>query len=637
MSNALTNSVSGLLAFQRAIDVTSNNVANAATTGYSVEKVTLSAQTGQTTSSGYVGSGVAVTGVTRAYSEILATQLRTAQSAYSSLNTYATVAGQVDDLIGSTDGTALTDTLQSFSSALQTLSEDPTATASGTALLTSAQSLVQQLQNYTSQIESYGTDAESQISSSVDAINTLATGIANLNGQIALQTSATGQEPDNLLDQRDTLLNQLSQYVSVSTSTSADGQMNVFIGSGQALVVGGTSQKLTTIPSEYNATQNGIGLVSGGITVDITSQVNGGSLGGLLNVRSQVIEPALNSLGQIAVGLADAINSLQESGLTQSGSLGTDMFSVGDVGVTASTGNTGGATISATRTDVSDLTADDLVLSNVGGTWQLTDNTTGSTVTMTGTGTAADPFEADGLSIVVNGGANSGDSFLIQPTAKAVAGLSVLLTSASQIASASAVQTSAASSNTGTGTIAGATVTDPTNPNLLDLVSISFTDATDYTVTDTATGTTLAAGTYTAGQPITGNGWNVSISGTPAAGDTFTVASNVGNTGDNSNLLSMIAALSARTLNGGTTSLSGAANSLVNKVALLTQQAQTSASAQQTVQTSASDALSSLSGVNLDQEAANLVAYQQAYEACAQMVQASNTMFNSLITAIQSG
>jgi len=173
-------------------------------------------------------------------------------------------------------------------------------------------------------------------------------------------------------------------------------------------------------------------------------------------------------------------------------------------------------------------------------------------------------------------------------------------------------------------------VTDPTNANLLTSTSLVFTSPTQYQIN--GTGTTY---TYTPGAAISANGWTTSISGTPAAGDTFTVSSNAGNTGDNTNLFATIDGLNASSLEGGTTSLTGATSSLLSQVGAQTQQAQSNATAQQAVNTSATDAVNNLSGVNLDEEAANMVKYQQAYQACAQMIQASTTMFNTLITALQ--
>jgi flagellar hook-associated protein 1 FlgK len=631
MADLLSTSVSGLIAFQNALSVTSNNVANVSTPGYSEETPVFTAQAGESTGVGYFGTGVDISNVTRSYSELLATQMRTSQSSYSNFNTYATTAAQVDNMLSDTT-TGLSAQLQSFSNSLQTLANSPTLAASGTAVISAAQSLTQSVQGYATQLSSIDQNVEGQITSSVQEINTLASSIATVNGQIA-QVSGSGQSPNSLLDQRDQLINQLSQYVSVNTATDSNGSMDVFIGNGQSLVSGSTAQTLSAIPNQYNPTQFDVGLTtagSSGSPIDITGAISGGSLGGLIAVRSQVIDPTLNALGQISVGIANIANQQQAAGLTQSGTQGQPLFAVGGVQVSPSSDNTGTAQVTATRTDLSALTTDNYTLTDTGGAWQLYDQTSGQAVAMTGTGTAADPFVAAGLSIVVNGTANSGDSYLVEPTATAAAGFSVLLTSPTQIASGAAVQTAAATANTGTGTIAAATVTDPTNANLLTSTSLVFTSPTQYQIN--GTGTTY---TYTPGAAISANGWTTSISGTPAAGDTFTVSSNAGNTGDNTNLFATIDGLNASSLEGGTTSLTGATSSLLSQVGAQTQQAQSNATAQQAVNTSATDAVNNLSGVNLDEEAANMVKYQQAYQACAQMIQASTTMFNTLITALQ--
>ena len=631
MADLLSTSVSGLIAFQNALAVTSNNVANVDTPGYSEETPVFTAEPGESTGVGYFGAGVDISSVTRNYSELLATQMRTSQSSYSNFNTYATTAAQVDNMLSDTN-TGLSTQLQSFSNSLQTLANSPTLAASGTAVISAAQSLTQSVQGYASQLTSIDQNVEGQITSNIQEINTLASNIATDNGQIA-QVSGSGQPPNSLLDQRDSLIDTLSQYVSVNTATQSDGSLDVFIGNGQSLVSGSTAQTLTAIPNQYNPTQFDVGLTtagSSGAPLDITGAISGGSLGGLIAVRSQVIDPTLNSLGQISVGIANIVNQQQAAGLTQSGTPGQPLFAVGGVQVSGSADNTGTATVTATRTDLSALTTDNYTLSDAAGNWQLYDQTSGQTVAMTGTGTAADPFLAAGLSIVVNGNANSGDSYLVEPTATAAAGFNVLLTSPTQIASGAAVQTGAATANTGTGTIAAATVTDPTNANLLTPTSITFTSPTTYQVSGDP-----ATYAYTPGAAIAANGWTTSISGTPATGDTFNVSSNAGNTGDNTNLFAMIDGLNASSLDGGTTSLTGATGSLLGQVGAQTQQAQSNASAQQAVNTSATDAVNNLSGVNLDEEAANMVKYQQAYQACAQMIQASTTMFNTLLTAIQ--
>ena len=635
MSDILSTSVSGLLAFQRALDVTSNNVANAATPGYSVERVNLTENPAQSSASGYIGSGVNVQSVTRSYDELLAGQVRSSQSSFSSFNTFATQAAQIDNML-SDSSTGLTASLQNFVNALQTVANSPSSTAQRQVLLSQAQSLTQQMQNYDSQLSTYSAGVESQITSGVSQINTLASGIANLNGQIASALAGTGQPPNDLMDQRDSLIDQLSQYVTVNTATQSDGSMNVYIGAGQALVTGSQAQTLTAIQDPYDASQHDIGIVSGGNTADVTSEISGGSLGGLLAVRTQVIEPTQNTLGQFSVGLASIVNQAQQSGMDLTGSTGQPMFSVGGVQILPASTNQGTGAVSATRASLSGLTADDYKLTFSGGAWQLQDTASGQSVAMTGAGTNASPFQAAGLSIVVSGAATNGDSFLIRPTAAATAGLSVLLSNPAQIAAASSIQTTAATANIGTGTVSGSAITDPSTW-VPGTYTISFSSASQYQVTNSG-GTVVASGTYTAGTPIAFGGAAVTLTGAPAAGDTFQVgAASPSNTGDNSNAFAMIDALSASSLNGGTTSLTSVANNLVSQVGVLTQQSQANASAQQSVNQSAVDTRNNLSGVNLDEEAAKMVQYQQAYQACAQLIQTAGTMFNSLITAISNG
>jgi flagellar hook-associated protein 1 FlgK len=633
MSDILSTSVSGLLAFQRALNVTSNNISNIATPGYSVQNANFTPQPGQATSVGYFGSGVTIESVTRSYDELLAGQVRSSQSGYSSFNTYSTQAAQIDNMLSSSS-TGLTAGLQAFVNALHTVANSPASTPQRQALLSQAQALAQQMQNYNAQLSTYSQGIESQIGASVTQINTLSAGIASLNGQISAGLAATGQTPNSLMDQRDKMIDQLSQYVTVHTATQTDGSMNVYVGSGQPLVTGSTSQALTAIQDPYNAAKHAIGIVSGGSTADITSNISGGSLGGLLAVRSQVLQPVQNTLGQFSVGLATIVNQAQQAGMDLTGAAGKPMFAVGPVLTAPASSNTGAATVTVTRTTLGSLTADDYTLRQTGGAWKLTDKTTGQVVPMTGTGTAANPFTAAGISIVVAGGAAAnGDSFLIQPTAGASGGLSVLLTSPAQIAAASSIQTTAGVTNTGTGTVSSSVVTDPSTW-VPGTYTISFTSASQYKVTD-STNTVIATGNYAGGTPITFNGASVTMTGTPSTGDTFSVgAASSSRVGDNSNAFALVDALSASKLNGGTTSLSNVGNNLISQIGVQTQQAQSNASAQKSVNQSALDARNNLSGVNLDEEAAKMVQYQQAYSACAQLIQTSNTMFNSLISAV---
>ena len=236
---------------------------------------------------------------------------------------------------------------------------------------------------------------------------------------------------------------------------------------------------------------------------------------------------------------------------------------------------------------------------------------------------------------VSSGTAKAGDQFLVEPTGAAVSGLSLLTTDPAKIAAAGPLVTNAVAGNTGSASIVSASVANTaawTRGNY----TISFTSPSAYAVT-AAGGAAVATGTYTAGTPIAFNGIDVTLSGTPATGDSFAINDNANGTGDNSNALQLAAIMNRNVLNGGAESLSGAVNSFVGTVGLQTSQAQNGASAQQSVMHSAQSAQQSLSGVNLDQEAANLVQYQQAYQAAAQVIATSNTLFQSLLGAIHNG
>ncbi|MGC8518136.1 MAG: flagellar hook-associated protein FlgK [Steroidobacteraceae bacterium] len=630
MADLLSTSVSGLLAFQQALDVTSNNISNSATPGYSVETANLVEQPGQFTGSGFSGGGVAVQSTTRAYSAQLTEQVRSSQSSYSSFNTLATQAQQIDNML-SDSTTGLSASLQNFVNALQTVSTSPTSTPVRQALLSQGQALAQQLQNYDAQINQYGSQLESQIASDVSQINTLSTNIANLNQQIAT-ASASGQTPNQLLDQRGTLIDKLSQYVSVQTVAQANGMTDVYIGNGQALVSSGTAQQLTTLPGTYNPSELGIGIQSSTGVANLTTEMTGGELGGLLSARSQVLDPTQSAIGQISVAVATLVNQQQTSGMTLTGTAGQPMFTVGGVQVLAASGNAGSATISASRTSLSQLTTDNYQLQYTGGSWQLKDTTTGQPVPMTGSGTALSPFTAAGMSFVISGTAAANDSYQISPTAGATAGLTMQLTDPSQIAAASMVQASAGTANTGTGAVGSAGVTSPAN-YVAGTYTVTFSSPTQYTVTNGAT--PVSSGTYTSGSPISFNGQQVTLTGTPAANDTFTISPNsTANIGDNSNMLAMISGLSSKALAGGTASVNDTATNLVSQVGVLTQQAQNNASAQQAVNQEATTARSNATGVNLDQQAADMLRYQQAYQAMAQVISMSNQMFTSLIQAV---
>jgi flagellar hook-associated protein 1 FlgK len=632
MADMLNTAVSGLLAFQQELNTTSNNIANANTTGYSRETTDLVSVAGPYEGDLSVGNGVQVSSVQRVYNQIVASQVVSATSAYNQLNSYSTQAAAVDNLLGSTsDG--LASQLQSLSSALQTVANSPTSSAARQAFLSQAQQLVSSFQNYDTSLQSMNSQANTQLGSDASQVTSLAQSIATLNAQIMADTSPSRQAPSSLLDQRNQLINQLATYANVTTTQQADGSVNVYIGSGQALVTGTTAATLTTIQNSYDPSQNDLAITSPAGSTDVTSQISGGTLGGTLQFRSQILDPTRNDLGQIAVVLSNAINTQNEAGLDQSGNPGGAIFTVGGVAVLPDSINAGNASVTATVADPTAIGSDNYVLRYDGSNWNLTDQTTGASVALSGNGSSGNPFTGAGLSIVVGSGtAQAGDSYLVEPTSGAVSGMQVVMSDPNQLAAADPLLTSAASTNTGTGSIDAGSVPDSANW-IRGNYTLSFTSATTWQATD-ASGNVVGTGTYTSGSPIDFSGIEVTVSGAPASGDSFSVDDNGSGTGDNRNLNTM-AALLDQALIGGTTSINDAANQMVTNIGIETDQAQSGTTAQQAVLTDATNSQQSVSGVNLDEEAASLVQYQQAYQAAAEVINVASTLFKSVIAAVQ--
>ena len=627
MSDIFGISVSALNAFKQAITVTSNNVANASTPGYDEESVTLSEALPQADGTATVGNGVLVSGVTRAFSQAAANQLNTSQSSLGQLDSLQSYTSQIDNLVGTTGG-GISTALQSYYSAWSDVANDPTSTASRQALLSAAQGLASAFQNTSSQLNSLNTDVNTRITGDVQQINSIAGSISTLNKQIVVsQAQAGGQAPNELLDQRDNLVSSLSKLTSVTTTTDPSGALNVFIGTGQPLVLGATTTALTTVPDQYNASQLDVSTTAAGGNV-INSSLTSGDLGGLLAARTQAINPALNQLGQIATAVSQTANTQQNAGLDLSGKTGANLFSVATPQAYASSKNTDATTATVSVTNLGALTSNDYVLSYKNGAYALANASDGTSVAFTGAGTAGNPLTADGISIVLSGTPAAGDTFLIQPTAQTASSLKVTLTDPSKIAAAGAVASAAAGTNTGSAAITPATVTDPTNPNLSTAATIQFTTPTTYSIN--------GAGNYayTDGGNIAANGWQVQISGTPAAGDSFTVKSNAGGTGDNRNALASANQQTAGVLSGGTTSLTGAVSGLITGIGSQAAEVNTAQTAQTAVNTTAQSSVQSTSGVNLDQEAASLLQWQQAYQAAAQALNIGNTLFTSLLNAV---
>jgi flagellar hook-associated protein 1 FlgK len=628
--------VSALNAAQMQLATTQNNIANANTPGYNREQVVQAANPALLTGSGYIGQGVDVTTIKRIYDQFLSGQLMQQQGQAAQSSTYYNQIQQIDNLLA--DPTAgLSPALQNFFNSVNTVASTPGSQAARQSMLSSAQSLVSSFQMLNQQLTGLNSSINGQVSSNVATINSYSQQIAALNQSIVqAQAASNNQPPNGLLDQRDQLISQLNQIVNATVVKQSDGSYNVSIGTGQMLVAGANSFNLQAVQSPSDPTQTDVALgTSGGAIIRLQqSSLSGGSLGGIIAFR-QTLDNTQNTLGLIATGLAGTFNQQSQLGLDLNGALGGNFFTQALPVVNNNALNTGNAQISASISNTAALSGSDYTLRYDGTSYTLTrlsDNTT------TNLGTLATPATVDGLNIsVASGVPAAGDSFLIRPTVNGAQGISVAITDPSKIAAASPVRTDAALANTGTGNISPATVTPPLNANLMDNVTVSFVDATHYVVTDNTTATTLAGSPTpvvydpTAGATLSFNGWSAQLSGAPAAGDSFTIAPNNNATADGSNALLLAGLQTQGTLSNGTLTYQDMYSQLVNQVGNQTSALQISSTAQATMVSQTQQAQQAVSGVNLNEEAANLILYQQSYQAAGKAIQIANTLFDTLL------
>jgi len=408
-----------------------------------------------------------------------------------------------------------------------------------------------------------------------------------------------------------------------------EGSLNVFIGNGQPLVLGTTASRVTTAADTLDPERLRLALESPGGNVDISRSVSGGSLGGLLDFRREMLDPARNELGRISLAVASQVNAQHREGMDLTGALGGNFFNVGTVGVNGATSNTGNATVTATRTDLGAVTANDYILQRTTTGYTMRRADTGASVSFSGTGTVGDPIVADGLSIVVGAGIQTDDQYLIRPTRDAIQGFNVAITDPARVAAAAPIRAAAAPANSGTGTITNGEVLDSSDANLLTPVNIVFTSATTYSVDGGADQA------YTAGSNIDINGWRVAIGGAPATGDTFTIRNNAGATGDNRNAFALADAMRAGVIENGTVSVTAAIERMTGNLGLATRSAQINRDAESIINASDIATRDSISGVNLDEEAANLLRFQQAYAASAQIISVANSLFDTLLNAVR--
>lgn len=627
MADLLSTGISGLLTSRTALDITGHNISNVNSEGFSRQRATFEARTPLQTGPFFIGQGAQIGSIERIFSQFLVDGLRSATSGESRLSAFDEIASRLDNLLADR-AIGLQPSLSGFFAAVQDVANNPSDTAARTALLGQANALTDRFNSIAREMERVDGDLNRRISDSVAQINALGRSIAALNGeiQVSAASSPSNRPAADLLDKRDGLLKQLAGVVGLNAVVQDDSSINVFVGSGQALVLGNRSNQLAAVANPFDPTRTEVAVASTGVLV--SAQINGGELGGLLDVRRDLLDPARAQLGRTAAGLALAFNAQHRAGMDLNGALGGDFFSLSNPTVSSLASNSAGLSLSAGISDISAVTPFSYVLGFDGAAYSLT-RSDGAAIAMAGSGTAVDPFVADGLSLVVSGVPAAGDRFQIRPVQAAATGIDVAITQTNRIAAAVPMRSLAASANVGNGGISAPRVIDAADPALLTPLTITFTGPNTYQING------AGAFVYTPGSTISVNGLEFKISETPAVGDVFSVVPNTGGVGDNGNALRLGELINQGVLDSGATSIASGFSQLVVQVGSSTAQARVGLDAQRALRNQAEQAQQSVSGVSLDEEAANLLRFEQSFQASARVITVADTLFQTLLGAVQ--
>ncbi|RRW38416.1 flagellar hook-associated protein FlgK [Ectopseudomonas oleovorans] len=675
MADLLSIGMSGLAASKTQISVTGHNITNVNTPGYTRQDAVQATRVPQFSGAGYIGSGTTLTDIRRSYSEFLTSQLRSSTALASDVAAYKSQIDQLDALLaGSTTG--ITPSLQSFFAALQTAAEDPANIPARQLVLSEAEGLARRFNTVYERLNEQNNFLNKQMVAVSDEVNRLAASVASLNNAIAI-AAANGQQPNDLLDARDEAVRQLSTYVGVTVVPQDDNSYNLFIGSGQPLVVGATANRLEVGPGLGDPTRFEVQFVSGNSRQTITTQLSGGELGGLIRYREEVLDSTFNALGRLALAVSDQVNSQLGQGLDLKGQVGSALFgdfndpALAALRVRAFSSNTSNAQPLLNISDTSLLTTSDYRLEFDGTNYtarRLSDNAMMSvTESPPGTLSFGDSNGRDqGFTIDVGTPAPAaGDIFLLQPTRRGARDIAVVLDQPDQLAFAAPLRAEANLQNRGNAVIGQPSIDNVQDPMILadlkDLSPLTMTYAEPVAPATTGTlnlsgpaGITITPATLsiTPGQSnmlsytITSGGSTLEISqtfsGRPQTGDIFSVAFNANGVSDNRNALKLADLQSKATIGvdptaSGTTgvSFSDGYGDLVQRVGTLTAQARLDGEATTAILKQATDNRDSLSGVNLDEEAANLIKFEQYYNASAQIIQVARSLFDTLISSLR--
>lgn len=649
MANILSIASTGLNAFQRALEVTGNNIANSSNKAYSRQSIHFTPMPSQRYNDFFIGNGVKIDSIIRNSDQFAVKQTRDTLTAQSQFEAFYSQAIQIDRML-TQPGISLTSSLEAFFNAANQLNQAPDNLVSRELMLQQSRMMVSQFKSLESRLDEFQQNNSKQINEITNQINQLADDIAKINEQLTAQPNSP-----ELLDKRDALLKDLAKFTDVSVVANGGEGVSVAIGNGQMLVMGNEARHLSINASGNGQSGTEVLIENGAGKIQINSSMHSGMLGGLLDFEQNILAYGSQLIGQMSIGFASMFNDQHKLGLDLNNQIGKDYFTDFNSAILQtkrsipSLNNTGTGVLSVAISDVSQTQLSDyqlVVTDTATNEIKLIRQSDGKTSVLNWTSSPPTPPAAeisiDGMTITIDNIANlaNNDSFMISPTRGAASNLELLLKDPREIAFASAVRATSSLTNLGTGQIALSSVLNTDTPVTKDY-SIQFISPTQYNIVNETDSITTGPFSFTPNADntvmipdSTTPSYSVVISGIPQTGDSFTTNPNTGGVGDNSNGLKLAALQDKALFDGGVESLFDKYSGFITEVGSLTYQAKIAGDASEILHQQALDYQESKSGVNLDEEASNLLRFTQAYQAASRVMAVSNQMMDALFAAL---
>ena len=644
-----------LLANQVALQTAGHNIANVSTAGYSRQSVVLQTVQGQFTGGGYIGKGVDVQTILRNHSELLTRQSTAAASVDAGDTVRIARLRQLQEVFsGGPSGIGAS--INDMMNALSDVVSSPMDLTARSVALTRMDETAARMRDASQRLDEIGYTVAEQLKGSMVAVNSLARNIAAVNEQIA-RAKGNGQPANDLLDQRDQLIRELNQHIQTSQVAADDGSVSVFVAGSQPLVLGNKAALLSIEdPADFGAGSGKKVLTfqqPGSATkVELNeSMLGGGQVAGLLRFQNNDLAEGRNLLGRMAIAISESMNTQNRLGLTLDGTPGENLFApISLANAVTGSANISGATMGLQVADPTKLQASSFEIAFTGTTaGSVTRHSDNKVFVFANLGDLTTIMANNGLAINDGGappgafaGAAAGDRFLANPMAGAAAEFKALQYSPVDLAAANQVNAAMDAANGGTLQLASLKATGPiTQPATGSPVTIAFTAGSPATYSATVPGppiATIATGNYVSGETIAINGWEITLQGAPKSGDTVTV----GNATDAQygdwykrdagNARALMDLRDVQMFDGAT--LSDGFASAMAQVGTRTQSAQYAAELSSAIAANLERDRTAVSGVNLDEEAARLIQFQQAYQASAKMLQIAQNIFDTLIQGL---